>query len=94
SPTDRTDSSSTVDRRVRRSSFRVQFPLPLLLPCAVPSTIEGEDHSFLYHRRIHLKLPLPMMSPSIASAIVAITIQNFLYRCCYHPTSSATVVVV
>ncbi|RRT75794.1 hypothetical protein B296_00020590 [Ensete ventricosum] len=48
-----------------------------------PSTVEGEDRSFLGHQRVHLKLPWPTMLPSIAFVVIAVTVQSFLrpYYC-------------
>ncbi|RWW01284.1 hypothetical protein GW17_00035690 [Ensete ventricosum] len=53
------------------------------VPGNAPSTVEGEDRSFLGHRWVHLKLPWPTMSPSIAFVVIAVTVQSFLrpYYC-------------
>ncbi|RWV86492.1 hypothetical protein GW17_00051611 [Ensete ventricosum] len=63
-------------------SFHAHFPPLLLPPCATPSTIEEEDHSFLRHRPTHLKLPLPTTSPSVG--FIAIVVRSFLHRYNYH----------
>ncbi|RWW13218.1 hypothetical protein GW17_00023081 [Ensete ventricosum] len=80
--------ASTAYERVRRCSFHTHFPPSLLLSCVAPSTIEGEDRSFLHHRWTHLKLPLPTMSPSVASVVVvavATAVQSFLRCYCCRP---------
>ncbi|RWV82638.1 hypothetical protein BHE74_00055202 [Ensete ventricosum] len=69
---------------VRWPSFRVQFFPSPLLPCAAPSTIEGEDRSFLRPRRTPLNFPPPITLSFVAFASAIATIRNFLdYRC--HP---------
>ncbi|RWW14515.1 hypothetical protein GW17_00021712 [Ensete ventricosum] len=60
-------------------AFIHSFLPPLLLPCAIPSTIKGEDRSFLYHRRTSLKLPPPMTSPFAAFAAVITAVSSFLH---------------
>ncbi|URE04124.1 transcription initiation factor IID, 18kD subunit family protein [Musa troglodytarum] len=55
-------------------AFVRSFLAPPLLPCATPSTVEGEDRSFLGHRRTPLKLP-PPTTPSAASA-AAVAMHN------------------
>ncbi|RWW48658.1 hypothetical protein BHE74_00045245 [Ensete ventricosum] len=72
--THRTDVSSIADGWIRRSSFHVQFPSLPLLPCAAPSTVNGEDRRFICHRRTHLKLPSPTMSPSEASTVIVVVV--------------------
>ncbi|URE12119.1 hypothetical protein MUK42_24699 [Musa troglodytarum] len=54
------------------------FLLPPLLSCAAPSTVKGEDHSFLHPQCRHLQLPLlPLLLSATAAAI-----DSSVRRCC------------
>ncbi|RWW45639.1 hypothetical protein BHE74_00048514 [Ensete ventricosum] len=88
------------DGRVRRCSFRAQFPPPSLLPCVAPSTVEGADHIFLCHQWTYLKLPLPTMSSVASTAAVRSFLRRYNYCSQLLPpplsseTSSAVAAVV
>ncbi|RZS06720.1 hypothetical protein BHM03_00037428 [Ensete ventricosum] len=72
---------SSTDRSDVLASVRNFFPL-LQLSSATPSTIVGEDCSFLYHRRTPLKLPPPATLPSTTSDAAAGVIRHCR---CYRP---------
>ncbi|RWW85576.1 hypothetical protein BHE74_00005737, partial [Ensete ventricosum] len=63
-------------------AFVCIFLFSPLLPCAAPSTVEGEDRSFLRHQRAPLKLPSPVTSHSTASAA---PIARVRHCCSYSP---------